>query len=216
MGVRLFIFDLAGTLIRDDGVTLEVYRALTRGLEASDDWFRGRMGMQKEQVFGELLTANGRDPADAQDMARRFSRAMADAFVRTPPDKLPGADETLQGLVDRGTTVAFNTGYSRETAEVIVRATGWTWVDLVTAEDVRHGRPAPDMIHESMRRAGVTDPRFVGVCGDTPNDLQAGQRAGCGLNIGIGHGTHALVDLVPHPHTHLLDDLSSIVDIVTS
>ena len=215
MALKLFIFDLAGTLIRDDGVTLEVYRELTPELKATDDWFRSRMGMRKGQVFTELLEANGRDSSGADALAERFSGAMAEAYRRTPPVKIPGADAMLQALDRHGITVAFNTGYSKETAAEIVKATGWTHIDLVSADDVAEGRPAPDMILESMRRIGIDDAALVGVCGDTPNDLQAGYRAGCAVNIGVGHGTHRLCDLAPHPHSHLLDDLSAIVEIAT-
>lgn len=216
MALELFIFDLAGTLIRDDGITLAVYRDVAPDLDATDDWFRQRMGMRKLQVFTELLQANGCDTAHAATMAQTFSDAMAASFTRTPPVKLPGADQTLDELTTRGITVAFNTGYSRPTADAIVNATGWTGFDLVSADDVPQGRPAPDMINESMRRAGITDPARVGVCGDTPNDLLAGHRAHCAVNVGVGHGTHALADLAPYPHTHLLDDLAPIVQIATT
>jgi beta-phosphoglucomutase-like phosphatase (HAD superfamily) len=78
---------------------------------------------------------------------------------------------------------------------------------VVASDEVAHGRPAPDLIYEAMRRAGADDPGRVGVCGDTPSDLEAGHAAGCSMIVGVGHGTHTLEELAAHKHTHLFEDL---------
>ena len=70
------------------------------------------------------------------------------------------------------------------------------------------------MITEAMLRTGVTDVREVGVAGDTPSDMRAGSSAGCRWVIGVGHGTHTLDELAQYPHTHLVDDLSTLSAIV--
>ena len=84
MALDLFIFDLAGTLVRDDGITLTVYREVAEGLDTSDGWFRRRMGMRKSRVFAELLEANGRDASGASHLAAEFSAAMAEASAQQP------------------------------------------------------------------------------------------------------------------------------------
>ena len=215
MPLSLFVFDLAGTLIRDDGLTLGVYQRIAHEerLEAPDDWFLARMGMQKPRVLAELLRKNRRGAADVPRLVERFEHAMGSAFTESPPAILPSAQETLDALARLGVRIGFNTGFTRPTAALIVEACGWTAIDLVTSDQVASGRPAPDMIQESMRRAGLTDARAVGVCGDTPSDLLAAHHAGCGVNVGVGHGTHTLEALRPYPHTHLLGDLSRIPDI---
>ena len=50
----------------------------------------------------------------------------------------------------------------------------------------------------------------VGVAGDTPADLLAGQAAGVAMIVGIGCGTHSLAQLREHPHTHLFEDLRAL------
>lgn len=215
MPLQLFIFDLAGTLIRDEGHTLRAYRRVLdpAGLAASDQWLLSHMGMPKRLVFAELLAENGRDPAAADTLAARFDEAIGMVFTESPPTPLPTAQAALAALERSGVKVAFNTGFARSTLDLIRRATGWTRFPSVASDEVAHGRPAPDMIREAMRLSGVSDARRVGVCGDAPSDLLAGTHAGCGAVVGVGHGTHSLEELRRHPHTHLIPDLSSIAQI---
>lgn len=212
MSVELFIFDIAGTTVRDDGFVHRAFMATASeiGITPTDAWVRSRMGVHKLQVLEELLRMNERDTSAAPVLARRFEEHIAAELSRRPAEPLPGALECLSALRSAGVRVAFNTGFSAPTTRLVLGSVGWGELPWVSSDMVARGRPAPDMINEAMRRAGVTDPLRVGVAGDTPSDLQAGTAAGCALVIGVGHGTHSLDDLSRHPHTHLLPDLSDV------
>ena len=54
---------------------------------------------------------------------------------------------------------------------------------VVTGEDVRHGKPSPDLVIEACRRIKVR-PKDAMLVGDTMNDMLAGKRAGC-ITIGF-------------------------------
>ena len=69
------------------------------------------------------------------------------------------------------------------------------------------------MIHFLMNKFGITDPAHVAKVGDTPADLQEGTNAGCGWVIGITSGSHTREELMPYPHTHLVDDIWQVVNI---
>jgi phosphoglycolate phosphatase-like HAD superfamily hydrolase len=53
---------------------------------------------------------------------------------------------------------------------------------------VKNGRPAPELIYCAMDRGGVTDPATVAAVGDTALDLEAGNNAGVGWNVGVLSG----------------------------
>lgn len=215
MSIQLFIFDIAGTTVRDDGFVHRAFMATAEeiGIRPDDAWVRSKMGVHKRQVLEELLRMNERSTTDAPELAHRFEQHIALQLRHSPPQPLPSTRECFDKLDAAGIRIGFNTGFSAATTQPLLAALGWAERTWVSSDQVARGRPAPDLILEAMRRAGVSDSRQVGVAGDTPSDLLAGTAAGCRLVIGVGHGTHSLEQLAPHPHTHLLPDLSRIPEL---
>jgi phosphonatase-like hydrolase len=214
--VDLFVFDLAGTTVRDEDHVMRAFvdTASAFDLPADPAWLRPRMGWHKERVFAGLLDAHGQDPGEAAAMARHFEAVFAAGVRARPLRPTPGACEALAALAGHGVRIAFNTGFARVTADVVLAAMGWQHWPSVASDEVVAGRPEPHLIHAAMQRVGVVDPARVGVAGDTPADLLAARAAGAALRIGVGCGTHSLGELAAHPHTHLLADLSALPELV--
>lgn len=214
--VDLFVFDIAGTTVRDDGVVQRAFvTTLERhGLTAPPEWIRARMGWNKVQVFREALAMHGRDGSSAAGMADQFTSCIIAEMDASPPAALAGAADSVRALLAAGVKVAFNTGYSTALAEEIIGRVGWRPDAIIGSDLVARGRPAPDMIQLAMTRTGVINAARVGVAGDTPSDLEAGAAAGCGVVIGVGHGTHTLEELRGSPHTHLLADLTTLPEVL--
>src|SRR5205085_449020 len=109
-----------------------------------------------------------------------FLRRMI-SFYRTDGEVAPtdGAEEVFSELRRAGVRVGLDTGFSRDIVDVILQRLGWTGTRVidfsVASDEVAHGRPAPDLILESMRRAGVVSPQQVAKAGDTPADLLEGK-----------------------------------------
>jgi phosphonatase-like hydrolase len=214
--IKLFVFDLAGTTVVDDGHVLDAFVGVAAAydLDADEDALRARMGWHKEAVFAALLREAGRDVATATAMAAEFAQAFAAAVDRAPLRPTRGAPEAIRDLEARGVRVAFQTGFARATADLVLRHMGWADRTSVASDEVARGRPAPDLIRRAMALCGVVDPGAVGVAGDTPSDLQAGHAAGCRHVLGVGCGTHRLDELAQHPHTALLSDLTGLADLI--
>lgn len=214
--IDLFLFDLAGTVVRDTGFVLRGFQAAAHslGIDEPDEWYRTRMGVFKKQVFEELLTKHGMDTSRADELVAAFDKAIEQDVRDNGVERLPGTDESIAALADAGVAVGFTTGFGRETAELVVGSAGLPTDLIVASDEVPRGRPYPDLIHEAMKRAGVTDAERVGVAGDTPSDVQAGSAAGCGFVVGVGHGSHTLDEIAPAPHTHLLDDLTTLTGVL--
>ncbi len=220
--VDLALFDLAGTVIVDSGLVEGAFRrvATELGLEVGDAWLKARQGLPKRRYFSDMLALAGQTSAGGgtsiDELSLRFERALMTRFHTCTPKATEGADECLRRLVASGVRVGFVTGFDRQTMELLLDRMGWLRLAAaaVTAEDVVEGRPSPHIIHEAMRRAGVADASRVAAIGDTPNDLISATAAGCGLVVGVGHGSHALAELRAHPHTHLVEDLASFADLV--
>jgi phosphonatase-like hydrolase len=207
--VDLFVLDLAGTVVMDDDHVLRSFLAAgdAFGLDVDPAALQARMGWHKQRVFEDLLAGAGRSTAQAASMAARFEEEFAALVAREPLRPTPGAQEVLEALASGGVQVAFNTGFSRRTADVVLRAMALDDAPSVASDEVAAGRPAPDMLRAAMGAAGVEDPARVGCAGDTPADLAAGAAAGLAFVVGVGCGTHSLEQLRGHAHTHLLMDL---------
>ncbi|MCA8952519.1 MAG: HAD hydrolase-like protein [Planctomycetes bacterium] len=214
--VDLFVFDLAGTVVVDDDQVFNAFVATCRVFDLRVDpaALRSRMGWHKEQVFRSLLGELGREPGAAPEMAHQFEVEYATAIRRAPLRPTHGAPETLLALASAGMKIAFNTGFSRSTADLVLREMGLDRWPSVASDEVENGRPAPDLILRAMALSGVDDPQRVGVAGDTPSDLGAGTAAGVRFVVGLGCGTHTLEQLATCPHTHLLPDLSALPELV--
>ncbi len=100
-------------------------------------------------------------------------------------------------LKERKIHIVLDTGFSKETADLIVKRLNWNKkIDgLVCSDDVLIGRPKPDMIYKAMEMVGARDSQKVIKMGDTPNDMLQGKNAGCKWTVGINSGAFSSEEL---------------------
>ena len=65
-----------------------------------------------------------------------------------------------------------------------------------------------------MKLTGVTDAKRVAKVGDTLSDLGEGTAAGCGFVIGITSGAFTHEQLAAAPHTHIIQRIPEVLQIV--
>ena len=116
-------------------------------------------------------------------------------------------------LRDRGIRVALNTGFDRDTTQMLLTALGWvahTVDGIVCGDDVPQGRPAPYLIFRCMEATGAVSVGRVANVGDTALDLRAGHNARVRFNVGVLSGAHGRDLLAAEPHTHLLASVADL------
>jgi phosphonatase-like hydrolase len=216
--LELFLFDLAGTTVRDDQRVPRTFAAVCDqfSVPLRPAQLKTRMGMHKQAVFAALLAEAGMTGDRAPALAAAFEVEFAALADREPLQPTVGAHAAIAAVQALGVRVGFTTGFARSTANLILQRLGWSDHVAVASDEVASGRPAPDLILTAMQRCGVAAASAVGVAGDTPADLLAGTAAGARLVVGVGCGTHTLAELRVHPHTHLLDDLTALPALVAS
>ncbi len=218
--IEMVAFDMAGTTIDDHGAVYEALRdaVAETGATVADSDLQLWMGTDKVAAITALMRLGGVEP-EHDSVAHSFERfrgILADAYCDRPPLALPGVEDALRALRQRGIKVALTTGFSDEVAGPLLAALGWKIGDgdlldaVVTTSDVRSGRPAPYLIHHAMEKLGVTDVRAVLAAGDTIVDLLAARSAGV-IAVGVLTGKLDRAALEAHPHDHILD---SVVDVL--
>lgn len=204
MGNRVtntFLLDISGTVVRSGGfeaVFHRVYRELL-GVEVPADEIRVSTGRKKAQLFAEVVGAHAPDrvsePGLIGRMTDAFDAFMLEAVEQSPPPVLDGVREAMDILDKHRITVGYVTGFARQPALRLLEVSGLRHAVLVGSDEVASGRPAPDLIHEAMRRLHRTDPSTIAYAGDTPVDIQSGLAANCGRVYGLTCGAHDRAEL---------------------
>jgi phosphonatase-like hydrolase len=180
------------------------------------------MGLAKPQAVRILLGGKVGDPEFDQRVAlvhEQFVMRMIEHY-RTDPSvrEVEGIGGLFLRLRRSGIKIGVDTGFSRDITEVILDRLGWTEAGLIdasaTSDEVPRGRPHPDMIAKIMGELGIADPHNVAKVGDASADLQEGANVGCVLNIGVTWGSHRREELAGLPHTHLVDSVSELSELL--
>ena len=190
---ELVVLDLAGTTVVDDGIVEGAFarawdrvQATDQGRAAALQHVRDTMGQSKIDVFREIV-----DEDTAQQLNHAFERAYRELIDDGRCEAIPGAEDTIRALRERGLTIAFTTGFAPTTANSILKALGWKELaDVVlTPEDAGRGRPAPDLVLMSVIRTKTSSVAATIVVGDTESDAASGRAAGAGLVVGVLTGS---------------------------
>jgi phosphonatase-like hydrolase len=221
MAIRLVVFDVAGTTVRDGNRAVQraMHDAIAvTGLTLRENAMSGVTGLAKPQAIRTLLEGHGRDEllprTDAihADFVARMQRYYRDDEKVGPVD---GASQVFATLRASGVRVALNTGFSRVVLDAILARLGWAGPDgplddTIASDEVPRGRPYPDMIDALRTRLGGIAYTEVAKVGDTPIDLQEGTMARCGLVVGVLTGAHDQTSLMQHPNDALIPSVAEL------
>jgi beta-phosphoglucomutase len=194
---RAVLWDLDGTLVDSAEQHWQAWRDTLEaaGLGVTPEQFRETFGQRNDAILSQWLGAGV--PADRRrtigDAKEARYRDLVAGGGLTP---LPGAGEWVRRLARAGWRQAVASSAPRRNVEVVVAALGIAehFGALVAAEDVTHGKPAPDVFLAAAGRLGVPPARCV-VVEDAPAGIEAARRAGM-ASIGVGPAGFAPADVV--------------------
>ena len=224
---KMVVFDMAGTTVEDnDDVHQSLINAMdSKGYKITREDANQVMGYPKPIAIDTLLKdkfhvqSEGDRKALVDKIHNHFLLDMLHHYRYNPDVKAkPNVEFVFDALRKRGIKVVIDTGFSRDIADAIIDRLKWRENSLidysVTSDEVKHGRPYPDMILKAMAQFKITDPAQVTKVGDTPSDMMEGMNAKCGNVIGVAWGAYKREELEMEKHTHLVADLVEILAIV--
>jgi HAD superfamily hydrolase (TIGR01509 family) len=154
--IRAIIFDLDGTLVDTEPLHFQGFREVLagEGIEISrEDYFQRLIGYTDRECFSVVLRESRR-AAGAEVIEELIARKAVRYMELIGGEDLfyPTAQEFVRECARRFPLV-LATGTLRIEAETILRRAGLRelFVDIVSAEDVARGKPAPDSFLMALR-----------------------------------------------------------------
>ena len=173
---RALIFDMDGTLADTFPLVVAAWNEAVRshfGRDCTAEEVIARFGVPDPEMI------RGAVPHSLWDEAIERYHAHYESQHRAMARPFEGVTELLGALRRGNKSLGVVTGKGRRSAKISLAALGWgeTFDVVITGEDVRAQKPAPDGLLEAARRLGAT-PRECIFVGDSPADIGAGKAAG--------------------------------------
>ena len=175
---RAVVFDMDGVLVDSGAHHRDAWRAMCRdcGLTPPPDLWRLTIGRPAEDAVALLVGSN--DPVEVRRLAD-LKREHYTRLARRGIIAVAGAHEFVTALARAGVPRAVATSASRRDLERVLEALGLRdLIDAaVSADDVRRGKPDPEVYRKAADALGVTPAACV-VFEDAIVGVQAARAAG--------------------------------------
>jgi HAD superfamily hydrolase (TIGR01509 family) len=184
---RAVLWDLDGTLVDSADHHFEswVSALAAEGRTVTRAQFQATFGQRNDRILASWL-----GPSVPRELTERIADAKEIAYRRFVRERgvvvLPGAADCLERLHARRWRQAIASSAPRANVETVVAVLGWSmyFEALVAAEDVRRGKPDPEVFATAAARLGVNAGSSI-VVEDAPSGIEAARRAGM-KSIGVG------------------------------
>lgn len=210
--LQAVIFDWAGTTV-DFGSRAPILAFMAlfadNNVEISIAEARAPMGLEKRDHIAAVLkmprvaaawkAAHGAEAA-AADIDRLYQDFIPYQLKAIPQCSalIPGAAEAFADIRARGAKIGSNTGYAAMMiGQLLQDAAGQGYAPdcIITASDVKHGRPYPEMLWKNLMELEVSDIKAAVKVDDTAVGIAEGLNAGCwtvglavsGNEVGLSH-----------------------------
>jgi beta-phosphoglucomutase len=194
---RAVLWDLDGTLVDSAEQHWQAWSETlaAQGLTVTRAQFRQTFGQRNDAILAHWL-GDRLTPERARDIGHAKEARYRELVARAGLTPLPGAASWVERLAARGWRQAVASSAPRLNVEVVVDALGLAgyFGALVAAEDVREGKPAPDVFLAAASRLSVAPPQCV-VVEDAAAGIEAARRAGM-RSVGLGRAGFAPADIV--------------------
>jgi len=225
-GIELVVFDIAGTTVRDNGNVAKAFIAAFEkyGFHIRKEDAQDVMGFRKKDAIKMLLSKGKQDSPMNEDelidgIHDAFTKNMI-AFYKNDDDlqPLPFAEDVFVWLKNKGVKLALNTGFTKPITVTMLEKLQWksgSTVDyIISSDEVKRGRPHPDMIQAIMNGLNIKNPASVAKVGDTEVDVEEGRQAGCGLVVSVTTGAYTRKKLEQYHPDHIIDSLSELPNLL--
>lgn len=176
-GTQALIFDCDGTLADTMPLHYEAWQATMAefGGELPEDLFYAWAGVPARDIIQMLGKRLGKEWPVEEVRRRKMEHAMSRMELARPIEPVAAVAREYHGRLP----MAVASGGTRLVVHAVLKAAGLEglFAEVVTADDVARGKPAPDIFLETARRLGV-EPAGCLVFEDGEPGIEAARAAG--------------------------------------
>lgn len=209
MKYRLIVFDFDGTLADSEASIMEALRLVARDLGLPGVDFSGArrsIGLPLQRTIEMGLALEPGQVFEAVELYRKHYKEVAYDSTAL----FPGVKETLDRL-QQNHLLAVASSKSRQGLLAMMRHLGIIdrFSFIAGAQDVKQGKPAPDMVLLALEVLGISAEQCL-VVGDTVYDIEMGHRAGADT-CAVTYGNNSPEDLNSFKPTFLIDSFHDVM-----
>lgn len=180
------IFDLDGTLINTFDLHVMAWKQLfTRyHVTLTPEELQEQSGRTNLEFIKIILQRRARPELNPKTLSKEKDMIVLEVFQRHPPQFFPKAVDTLRLFKASGVQLAIATSATQVTARKMLGEHVGLFNTIVTADDVRRGKPHPEIFLTAAHNLGLSPEECV-VFEDAHSGLQAAKAGGfrCILKI---------------------------------
>jgi HAD superfamily hydrolase (TIGR01509 family) len=188
------LWDMDGTLIDSEDYHWRAWRdtMAREGVPITHEHFLATFGQRNDAILPHWLGA-GATPERIRQIGDAKEELYRDLLRNGGIAPLPGAAEWVARLHEQGWRQAIASSAPRLNVEAILETLKLPFDVIIAAEDVRHGKPDPEVFLTAAARLGVPPPQCV-VVEDAAAGIEAARR-GAMRSIGVSRKSELPADL---------------------
>ena len=203
--VRAVLWDMDGTLIDSEEFHWISWRETLakEGIAISHEQFLASFGRRNDSIIPQWLGAAA-TPERVARVANAKEVLYRDLIRTKGMQPLPGVASWVRRLHEQGWLQAIASAAPRPNIDVVLEALGAAhyFQGVISAEDVRRGKPDPEVYLAAASRVGASPDRCI-VVEDAVAGVEGARNAGM-RSIGVSHnGTRLPADIVVKSLDHL-------------
>lgn len=153
------IFDWDGVIVDSSAAHERSWEILAaeEHLPLPEGHFKKGFGRKNEFIIPHILDwANDTDTAEIERLANRKEALYREIIATTPMEPLPGVRDLLEGLQRENIPCAVGSSTHRANIDLTMRllGLGGFFSGVVTSENVKRGKPAPDVFLQAAASVG--------------------------------------------------------------
>lgn len=212
--IKAVILDFDGTIGDTRGLIVSTMQQTIAelGLDSrSDDECAAMIGLPLRDTFTRLIPMS-------EAMGDRCVEVYTELFFKNNREMsvpvFPHVTDTIKRLYACGRLITIASSRQRESLLMFLREMQLErYIPyVVSASDVEHAKPAPDMVMHTLADNGLTPGQAI-VVGDTVYDIQMAHNAGVAA-IGVTYGNGTREELLDAEAEYIVGDFAEVADIV--